>query len=229
MGLRIEYRAPSVQFYLDDLLSRNSQQTGSGVVGGLPVFASSHGILEDQLGEGFFSDWLLPGLKAIGKQLFSTGAQIISDKIRNPGTKTSTIAKRRLVEGGQSLLDKGYKKGTSFLQEQFGSGCSLSKRPRITRSKRKKSAKRRRKNRKPKGSKKTVRKQRKRVYKRKKKTNKTGVKKGRVTKKKKPRRKYRKRGSVVSNVKRKRKNTNKRGVVRGFTGRGTEDLDSLFY
>ena len=216
MGFRIEYRAPTVQFYINDLLSKNNQQTGSGIVGGLPVFASSHGILDDQFGEGFFSDFILPGLKAIGKQLFSTGTQIIADKIRNPGAKTSTIAKRRLVEGGQSLLDKGYKRGTSFLQEQFGSGCSLAKRRKVTRKPIKRSSKKK--------ITKSPRKSKKRVYKRKRKMNKKAVKKGRIVKK----RKYRRRAAAAP-VKSKKRVTRKRRIVKTKIGKGISDLDSLFY
>jgi hypothetical protein len=190
--VRVEYRAPSVDFYYNDSLQKIQNQIGSGTVGGLPVFAASHGILESQTGEGFWSDVLWPGIKAIGKQILGTGSQIVVDKIRNPERKLGQIAKRRLVEGGQSLLDKGYKKASSYLEEQSGSGCSLAKKFKM--SKRRKSKSRRRKATKTSTKRKKIKvKKRKRVYRRKKKTNKRKVKRGRVTKRQ--RQSRRRRGS----------------------------------
>jgi hypothetical protein len=140
MAPRIEYVSPSAAYYYSESLKSVRGQTGGATVGGLPVFEGSHGILEsEQAGEGFWSDFILPGVKAIGKQLLSTGGEIIKDKIQNPGTKLGAAAKRRFIEGGQSLLDKGCKTADSYLEEQKGSGCI--KRRRI--SKKKKYKKRR--------------------------------------------------------------------------------------
>ena len=128
MAPRAEYHSPSMQFYAALLTKETNGQVGYGlIVGGLPVYAGSHGIL-DQNGEGFLDQWLFPALKAIGRQFLSTGSQIIADKLKNPSRKTSGIALKRGAEGAQSLVDRGYKKVSSFLQEQSGSGCSFGKR-----------------------------------------------------------------------------------------------------
>jgi hypothetical protein len=183
---RVVYQQQPVQFYYNDILTKVKNQTGGGTVGGLPVYAGSHGILEaDQTGEGFWSDVLWPGLKAIGKQVLTTGSQIVSDKIQNPGTKEGNTTKRRLVEGGKSLLDKGCKTVDSYLDSQIGSGCSLSKKRKVVGRKRRKIKKRKRKMlKKIKKKKKKNNRSKKRIYRRKKKTNKRRVKKGKVTKRK---------------------------------------------
>jgi hypothetical protein len=153
MAPRVEYVSPSAAYYYSESLRSVRGQTGGATVGGLPVFEGSHGILEsEQFGEGFWSDFILPGVKAIGKQLLSTGGEIIKDKIQNPGTKLGAAAKRRFIEGGQSLLDKGCKTADSYLEEQKGSGCIKRRRISKKRKRRRKPVKRRSKkgNKKPK-------------------------------------------------------------------------------
>lgn len=219
MPLRIEYVSPSASFYYNESLKSVKGQTGGGTVGGLPVFEGGHGVLEsDQIGQGFWSSFLLPGIKAVGKQLLTTGSEIVKDKLQNPGTKLGAASKRRFIEGGRTLLDKGCKQADSYLEaQQSGSGCSLAKKRRVSVKRRGKTSNKRR-------TRAKVRKTRKRSKRRRKKTiNKKAGKKRKGRKRKAVKRKYKKN---KINTKNRKKGVTKR--ARRKKGKDS-DLENLFY
>src|SRR5579859_4734338 len=189
---RDPYNLP-ISFYLS-INRQGGNQIGFGTTfAGLPVFSAHHPSFQD--GGAWYSPFInffkKPLVKKFGKklgrQLLSTGGDILSDVVaKGPETgmaELGNIAKRRFAEGGANLLNFG---ADTLRNYQSGSGCI-------------KRARMRKKRRKP-GRRKT-----KKQYK--------TVRKGRIRKKKR-KVKRRKRRKRVTRVIKKSKTKRRRGRKR---------------